>query len=265
MIKITLKLRSFLRYNFLSFFGYFSRPRNGIHILNSHFVDLNYNPSRTVFLNFLKNLNKSYTFINFDEACKLIKIKSKAKKPFLAFSFDDGFKECFNIIAPCLEEYGIRAAFFINSFSINASDIEKKDFLIKNLKVNYKKEFMSWSNIIDLHNRGHLIGNHTNNHIALKNLDNQKSYNEIYEGKKIIESKILSSCDYFAFPFGSPIFFDENGLKNALKLHKFIFTSGQYNYYFHNKNSNVFSRRHIEPNWPISHINYFLCSQRNYK
>ena len=68
MDKINLKLRFFLRYYFLSLIGKFSIPSNGIHLLNGHFIDLSLYPSKNDFVNFLKKLNKHYTFVSFDKA-----------------------------------------------------------------------------------------------------------------------------------------------------------------------------------------------------
>lgn len=264
MDKIILRLRHFLRFVYLSFLGNFKRPSNSVHILNGHFIDLNLNPSKTKFDNFLKKLNKKYFFIDFDKACELIKNKEKVDKPLLAFSFDDGFKECSDIIAPSLDEYNVKAAFFINSYSINADEKEKQFFFKSNLKVDYYKKLMNWDDVVKLSNRGHIIGNHTSKHVAMKNLSYEYCFNEINNCKKMIENKTLSSCDYFAFPFGLSKFFDKNGLDAALKLHKFVFTSGGYDSYFYKNISNVLSRRHFEANWPISHLNYFLSIKRNY-
>ena len=259
-----LKLRFFLRYCFLSLLGKFRTPSNGIHVLNGHFVDLSLSPSKNDFQNFLKKLNKHYTFVSFDKACKLIRANAIIETPLLAFSFDDGFKECSDIMADCLDSYNIKAAFFINPYSIDSSAEDKDEFLKSNLQVSYYKEFMSWHDIIRLHKNGHIIGNHTYKHTALRNLSYEDSYDQISVGKKIIEDRLNSECDYFAFPFGGEEFFDQNGLDAALSLHKLIFTSGGYEFYFHNGNSNVFSRRHFEANWPVSHINYFLSTKRNY-
>lgn len=264
MDKIILELRFFLRYSYLSLIGEFSNPSKSVHILNGHFIDSSLYPKKKKFDNFLKNLNKVYTFINFDEACRLIKENSIVDSPLLAFSFDDGFKECSDIIVDCLEEYNIKAAFFLNPYSIDASKQEKVNFIKSNLKVDFYKEFMNWNDIINLHKKGHIIGNHTYKHTALKNLTYEDSYNEILNGKKIIEDKLNSKCDYFAFPFGGADFFDKNGLDAALNLHNLVFTSGGYDSYFFNNNTNVLSRRHFEANWPVSHINYFLSKERKF-
>ena len=264
MVKVVLRLRSLLRRTYLSFFGKFKVPSKNIHILNGHFVDLSSNPSKKNFRNYLEKLRKSYDFIDFDKACKLIQSNKKVNKPLLAFSFDDGFKECSEIIAPCLNEYGIKAAFFINSFSINASQKEKINFFKNNLNVDYYKPLMNWDDISSLKDDGHVIGNHTHMHSALINLGYEESYFEISKCKDIIENKLKCKCEYFAFPFGSSNFFDNDGLDAATDLHKFVFTSGGYNKFFFKNLRNVFSRRHFEANWPINHLNYFLSTQRNY-
>lgn len=50
-------------------------------------------------------------------------IPSNLSKPVVHFSFDDGLKECAEIIAPILYEKGIPATFFINSAFVDNKDL----------------------------------------------------------------------------------------------------------------------------------------------
>jgi len=50
----------------------------------------------------------------FDEVLRFVENGKKQKKPHFFLSFDDGFSECFSIVAPILKEKGVPAAFFIN-------------------------------------------------------------------------------------------------------------------------------------------------------
>lgn len=40
----------------------------------------------------------------------------------IAFTFDDGWRDCYTQIAPQLEKYGINAAFFINPNFVDAAE-----------------------------------------------------------------------------------------------------------------------------------------------
>jgi hypothetical protein len=93
--------------------GIFSKPANGIHILNGHRIAL-HNPQSGIFHRQLQCLKKQVRFIRFEEAVELIVRKTKVNEPLVAFSFDDGFEECYTQIAPVLEDFKTNAAFFIN-------------------------------------------------------------------------------------------------------------------------------------------------------
>ena len=259
-------IKKILRHSYLSALGSFKRPSNSYHILNGHFIYEEPNQfSEYQFDLLLNDLSKRYQFIKFQEAVNLISNLEVPAKPFIAFSFDDAFLECYTIIAPLLEKFDTNAAFFINPAVIDSTATFQKKFIQKKLCLNLSKHFMSWSQIMELHQRGHLIGNHTNDHIALKNLSKKDCERQVYEGKKAIESRLMNKCDYFALPFGTPVYFDEMGINAAVKYHKFIFTSSfNYNRYFYLSNKNIFGRRHFEGSWPLSHINYFLSQKRVY-
>ena len=259
-------IKKLLRHSYLSAVGDFKKPSNSYHVLNGHFIYEEPNQfSEYQFEVLLNELSKRYQFIKFQEAVTLISSLEIPDKPFLSFSFDDAFLECYTIIAPLLEKFNTNAAFFVNPAVIDSTAFFQQKFIQKNLCLNLSKKFMSWSQIIELHQRGHLIGNHTNDHIALRGLSKEDCERQVYEGKKTIESRLMEKCDYFALPFGTPEFFDEIGINAAVKHHKFIFTSSSnYEKYFHLSNKNIFGRRHFEGSWPLSHINYFLSQKRVY-
>jgi len=96
------RMRPFSRNIFLTIAGHFAKPQNGVHILNGHFAD-RYNPTSDVLFKLLNELSKSVRFIKFETAVQLIVTKTKVYEPLVAFSFDDGFEECYTILAPVFE------------------------------------------------------------------------------------------------------------------------------------------------------------------
>jgi len=76
---------------------------------------------------------------------KLEKREPRANPP-LMLTFDDGGASAHTIIAPMLEARGWRAHFFISTERINTP------------------QFLSRKQIVDLHNRGHIIGSHSHTH-----------------------------------------------------------------------------------------------------
>lgn len=76
------------------------------------------------------------------------------------FTFDDGGKSFATIIAPILEKYGIKGIFFISTKYIGT------------------ESFVSFNQLTDLKNRGHIIGSHSDSHTNLASLMKEDIYEE---------------------------------------------------------------------------------------
>ncbi len=258
-------MRFLIRNTYLNLFGSINKPSNSIHILNGHYISRNIDAEDYwKFESLLRNLNEYYSFIKFEDACELISSKVHVDKPLLAFTFDDGFKCCYEIIAPLLEKYNTNGAFFINPGIIESEVSYKKLFLVDKLKLDVDKDFMNWEQILDLKKRGHVIGNHTQSHACLIKLSDTEIAEEIETGKKELEDRLNFECDYFALPYGTPSFFDDRAISIGLLYHKKLFTSCEYQNYFYNRNEQVLARRHFEGSWPESHLKYFTSVKRYY-
>jgi len=86
--------------------------------------------------------------------------------------------------------------------------------------------------------------------------------NQLQKSKLIIESKTNSSCEYFAYPYGGMNDLSETGLAQAQKYYRYIFSQSDYRHNFSFKGS-VINRRHFEPDWPVSHVKYFLSVHKS--
>ena len=258
-------MRDLLRNSFLRLAGLLVKPSKSIHILNGHYINrLETSNDLNLFEDLIKNLIRSYHFIGFEEACDKILTGYKPSRAEIAFTFDDGFKECYTIIAPVLKRYNISACFFINPSVIESSDNFRLTFLKEKLLLNENKQFMSWDDIKNLHFDGHIIGNHTLNHIALKGISYKDAFDEVNISKSILENHLSYQCKYFAFPYGREKNFDEIGLKAAIECHKLSFTSCNYSNFFFKKNNRILSRRHFEGCWNKRDIDFFLSKRRKY-
>lgn len=251
-------IRSLIRNNILDILSLNAKPNPGVHILNGHFLSRDNNTSNTIFKTLLKRL-ESYgiKFINFNEAVKkIVQNEGLSKKECLvAFSFDDGFEECFTKIKPVLDEYNIKAGFFINPGFVDG-DSEYQENLKKNI-VYTNKPPMNWEQIKQLKNEGHVIGSHTIDHNNLQSNDIDMLNQQIGESKVQLEKKLNYSCEYFAFPFGRIKDISQLSVDIAKKYYTYIFSQDDYKNYFSFNNS-VINRRHFECDWPYKHVLYFL-------
>lgn len=245
--------------------GSVKRPEPGIHIINSHFISpagVDVIKDSAAYEQFLTFLSKTCRFVTVDEATSRIFAGDiPTDEVLIAFTFDDGFEECYTIIAPLLEKFNCRGAFFINANYISSGVDYQKQFNDRTLT--YTKSPMNWDQVKELHKRGHIIGSHTLDHLDMTELTGDELIYQLAENKKILEEKLNYQCEYFAWTYGRLKFFSEHILNLALNYHKYVFSSANYNQYF-SFNGKVLNRRHIEAFWPKSHISYFLSAKKRF-
>jgi len=187
--------------------------KNCIYVVNYHSTYPKYEG------NFKKQLNfyKSY-FDIIDENILIDKNKTfEGSRPKILITFDDGHITNYNTAAKILDDFNIKASFFIPVNVINRKTekniSEENQILLKHHNIlsdlkedivnSYPRLTMTWSNVIDLNKRGHFIGSHGCNHIRLsKELDINQLNNEISESKKIIEEKLNKEINSFCWIIG---------------------------------------------------------------
>lgn len=257
MNRTVLKYRTLVRNLTLDILSLCSKPAPGIHILNGHFLSLNDDAYPELFENLIIKLEKSgIKFINFEEAVRLIESKEIPKNDCLvAFSWDDGFEECFSKIKPVLDRHGIKAAFFINPNFINGDSNYCHNFTHNVVYVN--KPPMTWTQIETLKNEGHTIGAHTMDHASLQTDDINVLNAQIVECKLYLQNKLGVEIEYFAFPFGQFSYISSLGIEVALNTYRYVFSQSNYRHYY-SCDGRVINRRHFECSWPYKHIVYFL-------
>jgi len=249
-------MRKFLRNIYLNAIGSFVRPKPGIHLLNGHYVFHGDEVRIEIIDQFLRYLSTQATLIRFELAVELITSQTIPDNEVLvAFTYDDGFEECYTHIAPVLEAYCCNAGFFINA---NYIDSDEKYQLMFNSRINvYNKKPMTWKQVSDLHERGHIICSHTLDHIDLSLASREEVYVQVLQNKQQIENYTHTPCEYFAWPYGQHKHINSEVVSIVARIYKYIFSSTNYNKYF-SYDDRVINRRHIECFWPKSHVNYFL-------
>jgi len=246
---------------YLNLVGSFKSPSNGIHIINSHFInkEVYCKKDDLIFREFLRYIDRKATIISIQDAMKMLKNdKLRYNKVFVAFTFDDGFKECIKI-ASILDEFNCKAAFFINSNYIESNENYQLEFN-KRVDINTKKP-MNWDDVKKLHLNGHLIGSHGLDHLDFGKIDKKTIETQLKKNKEILEDKLNYNCEYFSWTYGQFNNFPVNILELTLSYHSVIFSGTDFkNYYSYD--GKVINRRHIEPNWNRSYINYFLSFRK---
>ncbi len=259
-------MRGTLRNLFLNVVGAISRPSSGIHIINSHYVtpfQVIYERDVVIFDEYLRYLSVFAEFIDLKEAVmRIMKRNIPRDRVLIAFTYDDGYEECGTIIAPLLEKYGTRGTFFINANYIDSSSQYQEGYNGRNVASTPKRP-MTWTQVENLHNRGHLIGSHNLDHMNFTELTNLEIDYQVSENKRILEERLHYNCEYFAWSFGQLKHFSEMALRITQKYHSYIFSGTNYCNYF-SYEGQVFNRRHQEAYWPRAHNRYFLSRKRRF-
>lgn len=268
MGKIKSAIRGFSRSTFLNVVGYIMRPTSYVHILNGHMIDWHHDNDEDGerFGKLLKELHRYCDFVNIEEAIRMIVNHVQVKRPTIAFTFDDGWRDCYTQIAPQLEKYGVNAMFFINPNFVDAADNHDWAY-IENFTVNTTKSPgkypMTWAQIQELKEKGFKFGAHTLDHYCINDDNIAELEHQIGDCKTVMEEKLDVQCEYFAFPYGRLEHANPRSIDIACKYYKYVFSQSDYKHYF-SYNGKVINRRHFEPFWPIAHVKYFLSTKKSY-
>ena len=245
----------------MNVFGLFRKPAKSIHVLNGHYIGQN-EENKDVFDILLSKIKDNSKFTNIEVAVENIRKKNIQNESQIAFTFDDGYLECYTKIAPALNKQNVNAAFFVCPNFIDQKTENLDGYIVSN-SFTRNKYPMDWYMINQLVKAGFIIGSHTLDHVNLKICKPSDLKKQIIDSKNVIEDRTGVSCEYFAWPYGTYEDISPLALEMALENYKYVFSACDYKNYLSN-NKLVINRRHFEGNWPITHLNYFLSFQKRY-
>lgn len=105
------------------------------------------------------------------------------EKPKIALTFDDGPNASYTpILLDGLEKRGVKATFFL---------------IGKNIEIGENVEIVKREQ-----EEGHLIGNHTYNHVEITKMDDESAYQELSRTNEIIEGITGERVEFMRPPFG---------------------------------------------------------------
>ncbi|MBR4994534.1 MAG: polysaccharide deacetylase family protein [Alistipes sp.] len=138
-------------------------------------------------------LKLGYKFVSLEE---ILDVKKQGK--YLHISVDDGYKTCITELLPILEEYNIKATFFIAPLLLGLP--ANHPHLIDN-NCYPKEATMTMEDMLLLHQCGHTIGYHTGTHVNLSTTENAKIAEDFVNGIEHLRSSGVEVA-HFAYPFG---------------------------------------------------------------
>ena len=241
-----------------------SKAKPGVYIMNGHYLSRQCNKDVDVFIQLLDEMARYSRFVSIQQATHLVLSgdAKDVKETLVAFTFDDGFDDCYHALAPALEKHQVNACFFVNPGFVDGDAQYHKRFTEEVVLTPGKKP-MSWQQITSLHQRGFVIGNHTFDHLRLSDIELSRATQQVVTSKQVIEDKLGEQCDYFAWPFGQYADVNQEVINLLLDVHSYVYSGCDFQNYT-SFDGRVLNRRHFEADWPAHEVEYFLSKPRFY-
>ena len=208
----------------------------------------------------LKKLSLTHQFISYSDGVDKI-LENSIDKPYINISFDDGFKN--NIqAAEILNEYGVKACFFVNPSIVEPKSFNEVEKYCKK-RLNFPPvEFMNWNDIEKLQKMGHEIGSHTMEHINIANTNKDIFVEDCAKTFEIL-LKNCGEVKHFALPYGRFFHFNEVAREIVFNAGFTSCATAERGCHINHDrlllNKELCIRRdHVVLDWKIDHIMHFL-------
>jgi glycosyltransferase involved in cell wall biosynthesis/peptidoglycan/xylan/chitin deacetylase (PgdA/CDA1 family) len=180
----------------------------------------------------------------------------------LAITFDDGFRllmhDCFEV----LEKHGIKAGFYVPAAFIGSTfrTRSSEEFSRRSHYYNYPLEPMSPEDLKALAASGHEIGSHGLFHTNVCALVPERAKREFIASRRMIADWTGIEPKGFAYPYG--------GISNSVGNPAALLMKAGFSYGLTlsrgivqaSSNPFLIPRHHLEGNWPICNLRYFLLN-----
>lgn len=137
--------------------------------------------------------NQGYRFVSIDKACAII-ANGRSNRPFVCLTFDDGYRDTFDLAYPLLKKLDIPFVVYVTTgFADDTASMWWYG----------KTEAMNWEQIKALDNDPLCtIGAHTVSHPRLSTLAEEETRKEIVDSKRRLEEMLGHSVNHFSYPHG---------------------------------------------------------------
>jgi peptidoglycan/xylan/chitin deacetylase (PgdA/CDA1 family) len=152
------------------------------------------NTSPALFEQHLRCLNgKGFRSVNLDEAVRHLQQGWPKEDKIVAITFDDGFRDFYDVAFPLLKKYGHVAIIYLPT-----------GYIGENRRSFQGTECLTWKEVRELRSHGVQMGSHTVNHSVLYGLSWGNIENELSVSKQQIEQALGEKITSFAYPYAFP-------------------------------------------------------------
>lgn len=127
----------------------------------------------------------------------------------ISITFDDGYRDNYEVAAPILRSLELPATFFVTSGFIGSRVVAPWD-----TQLTPPPPWMTWDDLRSLRSQGFDIGAHTDTHIDMGSADLATVRRELEICRDKIRDELGIGTQLFAYPFGDP----ENITANSREL-----------------------------------------------
>lgn len=166
------------------------------HRVNDQMPDDELTCSTAKFEAFCRFFQRNTKIVPFSEqvaACH----EGKDMRRTLSLTFDDGYRDNFDVVAPILQRLQIPATFFITTGFIGSQTTAPWDVALPQ-----QPGWMTWDQVRILVARGFEVGPHTHTHIDMGSMDLETIRAELEISNAIFKRELGYDPQLFAYPFG---------------------------------------------------------------
>jgi peptidoglycan/xylan/chitin deacetylase (PgdA/CDA1 family) len=150
------------------------------------------------FARYVRFMRDHYTVVSIAELRRRL-ATGENTEPLLAITFDDGYRECLDCVAPVLEELDCPASFYVCSQFLDADG----DFEHDRSRGYVGLPKLRTAEVRRLHDLGFEIGSHGHSHMDFRSASVGEIETEVVESRDLLEAAIGDRVRGLAVPFGS--------------------------------------------------------------
>ncbi|MDE5977654.1 MAG: polysaccharide deacetylase family protein [Turicibacter sp.] len=162
--------------------------------------------------------------------------------PGIMLTFDDGLIGNYTCAYKVLQEYGMTGYFMVSSELVGS------------------RRYMTYSQLRELKDVGHIIGGHTSTHHRMNLEDTKETLEyEILQSKKVLEKEVGTDINIFCWCGGEESHYTKAAadmIKSSGYIYGFMTNSFPVT---KNNDSFQIQRTNVEENWPIYLVKFQVC------